>query len=77
MSLPSPTAAIRVGTASWSEPEFVKAGWYPKGLVAGQRLPFHAQRFDCVGLNSSFYAAMRPILEAPYLRFSLLGPLAE
>ena len=39
MSTPPPTAAIRVGTASWSEPEFVKAGWYPKGLAAGQRLP--------------------------------------
>ena len=47
---------IRIGTASWSEPEFVKAGWYPKGLPAGQRLPFYAQHFDMVELNSSFYA---------------------
>jgi uncharacterized protein YecE (DUF72 family) len=50
------SSAIRVGTASWSEPEFVKAGWYPKGLAAGQRLPFYAQQFDMVELNSSFYA---------------------
>ena len=50
------TNTIRVGTASWSEPEFVKAGWYPKGLPAGQRLPFYAQHFDMVELNSSFYA---------------------
>ncbi len=56
MSTPPPTAAIRVGTAWWSEPEFVKAGWYPKGLAAGQRLPFYAQFFDYVELNSSFYA---------------------
>ncbi len=49
-------AAIRVGTASWSEPEFVKAGWYPKGLPAGQRLGYYAQFFDYVELNSSFYA---------------------
>lgn len=49
-----PTAdTIRVGTASWSEP---KAGWYPKGLAAGQRLPFYATHFDLVELNSSFYA---------------------
>ena len=48
--------AIRVGTASWSEPEFAKAGWYPPGLPAGRRLPFYAQRFDMVELNSSFYA---------------------
>ena len=56
MSVPPPTAAIRVGTASWSEPEFVKAGWYPKGLAAGQRLAYYAQFFDYVELNSSFYA---------------------
>ncbi len=48
--------SIRVGTASWSEPEFVKAEWYPKGLPAGQRLPFYAQRFDMVESKSSFYA---------------------
>ncbi len=47
---------IRVGTASWSEPEFVKAGWYPPGLPAGRRLPFYAEHFDMVELNSSFYA---------------------
>ena len=48
--------SIRVGTASWSEPEFVKAEWYPKGLPAAQQLPFYAERFDMVELNSSFYA---------------------
>jgi uncharacterized protein YecE (DUF72 family) len=47
---------IRVGTASWSEPEFVKAGWYPPGLPASRRLPYYAERFDMVELNSSFYA---------------------
>ena len=31
--------SIRVGTASWSEPDFVRAGWYPKGLPpSGARL---------------------------------------
>lgn len=48
--------SIRVGTASWSEPEFVKAGWYPKGLPSAQQLPFYAARCDMVELNSSFYA---------------------
>ena len=52
----SPHPTIRVGTASWSEPEFVKAEWYPKGLPAAQQLPFYAERFDMVELNSSFYA---------------------
>ena len=45
-----------MGIASWSEPEFVKAEWYPKGLPAVQELPFYAERFDMVELNSSFYA---------------------
>ena len=52
----SNAGTIRVGTASWSEPEFVRAGWYPKGLAPGQRLPFYATHFDMVELNSSFYA---------------------
>ena len=47
---------VRVGTASWSEPEFVRAGWYPPGLAAGQRLAYYARHFDLVELNSSFYA---------------------
>ena len=51
-----PTAAIRVGTASWTEPEFIKAGWYPQGLAAGQRLAWYATHFNLVELNSSFYA---------------------
>lgn len=53
--MPKP-ATIRIGTASWTEPEFIKAGWYPAGLLAGQRLGFYAERFDMVELNSSFYA---------------------
>ena len=50
------TNQVRVGTASWSEPEFVRAGWYPPGLAAGQRLAYYARHFDLVELNSSFYA---------------------
>jgi uncharacterized protein YecE (DUF72 family) len=47
--------AIVVGTSSWADPGFVKH-WYPKGLAARERLPFYAQRFEVVELNSSFYA---------------------
>ena len=50
------TNQVRVGTASWSEPEFVRAGWYPPGLAAGQRLAYYSRHFDLVELNSSFYA---------------------
>lgn len=44
-----------MGTSSWADPGFVKE-WYPHGLSAADRLPFYAERFDWVELNSSFYA---------------------
>jgi uncharacterized protein YecE (DUF72 family) len=47
--------SIVVGTSSWSDPGFVEH-WYPKGLPAGERLDFYAERFDIVELNSTFYA---------------------
>jgi len=45
---------ILIGTASWSDPEFVR-DWYPKGLPARERLRFYAEQFQMVELNSSFY----------------------
>jgi uncharacterized protein YecE (DUF72 family) len=47
--------AIVVGTSSWADPGFVEH-WYPKGLPSKERLPFYAERFQAVELNSSFYA---------------------
>jgi uncharacterized protein YecE (DUF72 family) len=46
---------ILVGTSSWADPGFVKE-WYPPKLAARERLPWYAQRFQYVELNSSFYA---------------------
>ncbi len=46
---------ILVGTSSWADPGFVKE-WYPKGMAARERLPWYAERFETVELNSSFYA---------------------
>jgi uncharacterized protein YecE (DUF72 family) len=46
---------ILVGTASWSDPGFVER-WYPPKLPAGQRLPWYAQHFEMVEVNSTFYA---------------------
>jgi uncharacterized protein YecE (DUF72 family) len=45
---------IRIGTASWADPDFVR-DWYPAKLPARERLRFYAERFDLVELNSSFY----------------------
>jgi uncharacterized protein YecE (DUF72 family) len=46
---------IVIGTSSWADPGFV-AEWYPDQLPADERLPWYAQHFEAVELNSSFYA---------------------
>jgi uncharacterized protein YecE (DUF72 family) len=46
---------IIVETSSWADPGFVKE-WYPPKMPAGERLPWYAERFEAVELNSSFYA---------------------
>ncbi|HWF19517.1 MAG TPA: DUF72 domain-containing protein [Verrucomicrobiae bacterium] len=45
---------IRVGTASWSDVEFINT-WYPKGLPPAERLAWYAEHFDLVEINSTFY----------------------
>lgn len=51
-------AGILVGTASWTDPEFIKAGWYPPEVKndAEGRLRYYAERFPMVEVNASFYA---------------------
>jgi uncharacterized protein YecE (DUF72 family) len=46
---------ILVGTSSWSDPGFVEE-WYPDGMAARDRLPWYAERFGIVEVNSTFYA---------------------
>src|ERR687895_1880077 len=52
---PSMAGRIIVGTSSWADPGFVKE-WYPPKMPAAERLPWYAERFEAVELNSSFYA---------------------
>jgi len=49
---------VRIGTASWTDPEFLKAGWYPPDVKddAAARLRYYAERFPMVEVNASFYA---------------------
>jgi uncharacterized protein YecE (DUF72 family) len=47
--------SINVGTSSWADPGFVDE-WYPPGLAPRDRLPYYAERFDAVEVNSTFYA---------------------
>jgi uncharacterized protein YecE (DUF72 family) len=46
---------ILVGTSSWADPGFVEE-WYPEGMAARDRLPWYAERFQAVEVNSTFYA---------------------
>jgi uncharacterized protein YecE (DUF72 family) len=46
---------IVVGTSSWADPGFVEE-WYPPGLPARDRLPWYAEHFEAVEVNSTFYA---------------------
>jgi uncharacterized protein YecE (DUF72 family) len=50
---------ISIGTSSWADPGFVEE-WYPPGLPARDRLPYYAERFDAVEVNSTFYAIPAP-----------------
>ena len=57
----NPPDAIRVGTASWTDPEFIKAGWYPDDVKndAEGRLRYYASQFPMVEVNATFYALPR------------------
>lgn len=52
---------IRIGTASWTDPEFIKAGWYPDDVKndAEGRLRYYASQFPMVEVNATFYAIPR------------------
>ena len=49
---------IRVGTASWTDPGFIRAGWYPDSVKndAEGRLRYYAEHFPMVEVNATFYA---------------------
>jgi uncharacterized protein YecE (DUF72 family) len=45
---------IRVGTCSFADEALTK-WWYPKGLPAKERLPYYAEHFDTVEIDSTYY----------------------
>src|SRR5918998_420371 len=71
---PSMAGRIMVGTSSWADPGFVKE-WYPPRMPARERLPWYAQRFVYVELNSSFYAV--PDRNTVHKLVEETAPLAE
>jgi uncharacterized protein YecE (DUF72 family) len=46
---------VIVGTSSWADPGFIDE-WYPADLPARDRLPWYAEHFEAVEVNSTFYA---------------------
>lgn len=51
---------IRVGTASFSDPEWREGVIYPKGLKPAELLPYYEKElgFDCVEIDASYYTIM-------------------
>ena len=47
-------AEIRIGTCSWADDALAKH-WYPQGVKAGERLPYYAEHFDTVEVDSTYY----------------------
>jgi uncharacterized protein YecE (DUF72 family) len=45
---------IRIGTCSWAD-ESLSKHWYPRGLPARERLPYYAEHFDTVEVDSTYY----------------------
>jgi uncharacterized protein YecE (DUF72 family) len=47
-------ATVRIGTCSWADDALSKH-WYPPGVPARDRLPYYAERFSTVEVDSTFY----------------------
>lgn len=45
---------VVVGTSSWADPGFV-AEWYPRDLPAAEQLPWYAECFAAVEVNTTYY----------------------
>ena len=59
---PASATEYRVGTASWLDQALIASGrFYPRtAMSAEDRLRWYARFFDCVEVNSSFYALPSP-----------------
>ena len=47
-------APVRIGTCSFADEALVRH-WYPKGVAAKDRLPYYAERFSTVEVDSTYY----------------------
>src|SRR6478752_5396205 len=58
-TMPSATAAIRIGVSGWRYPPW-RGVFYPKGLQQRRELEFASRVFPSIELNGSFYSLQRP-----------------
>jgi uncharacterized protein YecE (DUF72 family) len=56
--------SYHIGTSGWSYAHWAKGVFYPRGMKAGEWLPFLAGFFNTVEVNSSFYRLPRPEIVA-------------
>jgi uncharacterized protein YecE (DUF72 family) len=47
-------AELRIGTCSWAD-EALSKHWYPPDVSAAERLPYYAEHFDTVEVDSTYY----------------------
>lgn len=47
-------APVRIGTCSWADDALSKH-WYPKGVSPRERLPWYAEHFSTVEVDSTYY----------------------
>jgi uncharacterized protein YecE (DUF72 family) len=62
VTAPTVTTEYRVGTASWLDQSLLASGrFYPRSTMsADDRLRWYARFFDCVEINSTYYALPSP-----------------
>jgi uncharacterized protein YecE (DUF72 family) len=58
---------IRIGTQGWSYPDW-QGVFYPPGSKQEDRLPFYAEVFDTVELDTTFYHAPKPTIARSWAR---------
>jgi len=66
------TATVRLGTQGWSYPDW-NGVFYPPGSKQEDRLPFYAEVFDTVELDTTFYHAPKGTIARSWARAAPAG----
>ncbi len=66
------TAVVRLGTQGWSYPDW-NGVFYPPGSKQEDRLPFYAEIFDTVELDTTFYQAPKATIARSWARHTPAG----